>query len=153
MAEQQVYRIINQEREEEQRSGALLATCFCGGLLAALVIGVLLALLGLRGITVPGNTGAVFKMEWLCPRMIIGGLWGLLYFFTVRSARRRWARKGLLIALLPTAFQLFFLFPQRTPHGMLGLGLGYMTPLITLFFNLAWGFLMGFFSRLLWGRE
>ena len=26
MAEQQVYRIINQEREEEQRSGALLAT-------------------------------------------------------------------------------------------------------------------------------
>jgi len=61
-------------------------------------------------------------------------------------------RKGLWISLLPTAVQLFVVFPNFTPHGMLGLGLGTLTALFVLIFNFVWGFFTGTFTRLFWGR-
>jgi hypothetical protein len=91
---------------------------------------------------------------WLYSRLVWGGLWGLLYFLTVGplKARRHWARKGLWISLLPTAFQLFVVYPSMTRHGLMGLGLGQFTPLFVLLYNLVWGLCTGVFCRLLWGR-
>jgi hypothetical protein len=90
---------------------------------------------------------------WLYPRMIWGGLWGLAYFLAVgtHNSRRHWARKGLLISLLPTAFQLLIVFPQWTGHGLFGFSLGQLTPLFVLIYNLIWGFATGVFTRLFWG--
>ena len=92
--------------------------------------------------------------SWLCPRLIWGGLWGLLYFLSVRvpRARRYWARKGMWISLLPTAIQLFYVYPYQSPFGLLGLGLGALTPLFVTLLNLIWGFFTGLFARALWGR-
>lgn len=140
-----------------QRSSALLAVCFCAGLLAALCSSLAIWLGGHWGL--PSVAGASMAPElskaWLYPRLMTGGLWGLAYFFAVGSlrSRRQWVRKGLWISLLPSAIQLFFIYPQQTPYGLLGLGLGALAPVFVLFYNLIWGFFIGIFARILWGRN
>jgi hypothetical protein len=62
-------------------------------------------------------------------------------------------RKGLWVSLLPCAWQLFFVFPNRTDAGMLGLGLGTLTPMFILFYNLIWGATTGIFARAFYGRS
>jgi len=85
---------------------------------------------------------------------MIGGLWGLVYFFTVGIPRHRrhWIRKGLWFSLLPSLATLFYLFPYVYYKGMAGFDLGMMTPLLVVVMNLVWGFFTGFFARLFWGR-
>jgi hypothetical protein len=92
--------------------------------------------------------------EWIYSRMIWGGIWGLVYFLVVGplKSRRHWARKGLWISVLPTAFQLLFVYPYMTRYGWFGLELGQLTPLFTFVYNLVWGLCTGIFCRLLWGR-
>jgi hypothetical protein len=135
---------------------AMSAVCFCAGLLGGLVNSLLVWWCGVWGITPAAgvNLAPDLSAAWLYPRLVWGGLWGLAYYLTVSHQRnhRRWVRKGLLISFLPTAFQLFFVFPQQTPHGLMGMGLGTLTPLFVIFFNLAWGFCTGLFTRLIWGR-
>ncbi len=137
------------------RSSTMLAVCFLAGLLGALVS----SLLGWLMTTwqVPDLLGVqmavALKPASLYPRLVWGGLWGLAYFLTVgpANARRHWIRKGLWISLLPTAYQLFVVYPQMTDNGWFGLRLGQATPLLVLLANLAWGFATGIFCRLLWG--
>ncbi len=138
------------------RSRALIAVCFCAGLLGALANSLALWFAGSRGWTALAGVSLAptLSLPWLCPRLVWGGLWGLCYFFTVGGSRSRhsWIRKGLWISLLPSAVQLFYVFPYQTPHGQFGLGLGTFTPLVVLSANLLWGLVTGIFSRLLWGR-
>ena len=86
--------------------------------------------------------------------MIWGGLWGLVYFLVIGplKSRRHWARKGLWISILPTAFQLLFVYPYMTSYGWFGLELGQLTPLFIFVYNLVWGLCTGVFCRLFWGR-
>lgn len=139
-----------------QRTSALIAVCFFAGLLAALGNSIAAWLGGLWGI--PALFGVdmapEFTRAWLYPRLVWGGLWGLPYFFTIRylHLRRRWVRKGLWFSLLPTLAQLLFFFPRFTEAGWFGLGLGAATPLFVILYNLVWGFFLGVFARLLWGR-
>ncbi len=139
-----------------QRTSALIAVCFCAGLLAALFNSLAVWLGGVSGLTaLTGVTLAPeFTKAWLYPRLVWGGLWGLPYFFAVRylHLRRQWIRKGLWVSLLPTAAQLFIFFPQFTDAGLLGLNLGTLTPVFVTFYNLIWGLFLGIFARLLWGR-
>lgn len=138
------------------RNSALLAVCFTAGVLGALANSLAAWICGLWGVTALAGVSLApaLTAAWLYPRLIWGGLWGLAYFFTVRAqrVRRQWVRKGLWISLVPTAAQLFYFFPYRTPFGLMGMGLGDLTPLFVVSFNLVWGFFTGFFTRLLWGR-
>ena len=135
---------------------ALLSVCFCAGLLGALANSVAAWAFGHYG--VPQLAGASmapsFTPDWLYPRLIWGGIWGLLFFLSVSHprARRQWVRKGLWISLAPTLVQLFYIFPYHTAHGPMGMGLGNLTPLFVLLYNFIWGFVTGVFTRLLWGR-
>jgi hypothetical protein len=138
------------------RNSALLAVCFTAGVLGSLANSLAVWICGLWGVTALAgvNLAPALTADWLYPRLIWGGLWGLAYYLTVRTqrVRRQWVRKGLWISLLPTAAQLFYFFPYRTPFGLMGMGLGDLTPIFVLFFNLVWGFFTGFFTRLFWGR-
>lgn len=138
------------------RTGALLAVCFCAGLLGALVNSLAAWACGYWGITATAGVSLAPDLTpgWLYPRLVWGGIWGLAYFLTVGSRRHRqhWVRKGLWISLLPTAVQLFYIFPHQTPFGSMGMGLGQLTPLFVLLFNFIWGFFTGLFTRVLWGR-
>ncbi len=139
-----------------QRTSALLAVCFCAGLIGALFNSIAAWIAGAWGLT--GFAGVAMAPElsraWLYPRLVWGGIWGLAYFFSVKGphSRSQWIRKGLWVSLLPSACQLFLIFPYTTPYGPLGLGLGNLTPLFVLLLNLMWGFFTGMFTRILWGR-
>lgn len=139
-----------------QRNSALLSVCFCAGLIGALANSLAIWFSGLWGLTelVGVHIAPHLTPAWLYPRLVWGGLWGLVYFLSVGQARyrRHWIRKGLWVSLLPTAAQLFYFFPTRTPFGPMGMGLGTLTPLFVLLFNVIWGFFTGLFARLLWGR-
>lgn len=47
--------------------------------------------------------------------------------------------RGILFSLVPTLFQLFFVFPALQHKGMLGLALGRLTPVFVCFYNAVWG--------------
>jgi hypothetical protein len=138
------------------RTGALLAVCFCAGLLGALANSMAVWASGHWDVTAMAGVSLAPKLTlgWLYPRLVWGGIWGLAYFLTVgsRSHRQHWVRKGLWISILPTLVQLFYIFPHQTSFGSMGMGLGQLTPLFVLLFNLIWGFFTGFFTRILWGR-
>jgi hypothetical protein len=137
-------------------SRALLAVCFVAGLGGALVNSVALWLAGRLGLMALAGVALApdLTLGWLYPRLVWGGLWGLAYFLTIgsRRTRRHWVRKGLWVSLLPTLFQLLYVFPHQPGIGLFGYGLGHLTPVFVLFFNALWGFATGVFTRLLWGR-
>lgn len=138
------------------RSSTLMTVCFCAGMLGALCSSLLAWQASQMGLPAMANVqmSPALTPDWIYSRMVWGGLWGLLYFLAVGSlkSRRHWARKGLWISLLPTAFQLLVVYPQMTHHGWLGFDLGQLTPLFVFFYNLAWGLCTGIFCRLFWGR-
>lgn len=138
------------------KSGALFAVCFVAGLLAALVSALFLWACSLWGITgiIGVKISQSLQMSALYPKMFTGGLWGLLYFFTIGIPRhrRRWIRKGLWFSLLPTLFALFYQYPYVYHKGLAALDLGMLAPLLITLSYLVWGFFIGFFTRLFWGR-
>jgi len=75
--------------------------------------------------------------HWLYPRIVWGGIWGML--FVLPMLQSRWLLKGTALSLAPTAVQLFVIFPFIAHKGMAGLELGTLTPLLVLFFNGVWG--------------
>ncbi len=83
---------------------------------------------------------------WLYPRIVWGGLWGMLFILPI--LRSRVVMKGFLISLLTTAVQLFIVFPLKAKKGMAGLDLGMLTPAFVLFFNAIWGLVTALAIRL-----
>jgi len=138
------------------RSRTLIAVCFCAGLLGALCSSLATWKAGQMGL--PAMVGVsmapALSSGWIYSRLVWGGIWGLTYFLAVGplKSRRHWARKGIWISLLPTAFQLGFVYPYMTHHGWLGLDLGQFTPLFIVLYNMIWGLCTGICCRLFWGR-
>jgi len=139
-----------------QNGRPLITVCFCAGMLGALVSSLTAWQIGRMGL--PAMAGVSMAPDlspgWLYAQAVWGGFWGLAYFLTVCSARSRchWARKGLWISTLPTAFQLFYIYPSMTGNGWLGLDLGQLAPVFVFSYNLIWGFFTGIFTRVFWGR-
>ena len=75
--------------------------------------------------------------EWLYPRIVWGGIWGILFFLPVMKSRA--FARGSLMSLFPTLIQLFVIFPYKMNKGMAGIELGLLTPVLVLFYNLVWG--------------
>ena len=48
-------------------------------------------------------------------------------------------KKGLILSLGSSLFQLCVVFPYKAGKGMMGLDLGTITPLFLLIFNAFWG--------------
>ena len=138
------------------KSSALFAVCFTAGLLGAVVSSLFLWSCNEWGVTamLKVNMVQTLNLAELYPKMMVGGLWGLVYFFTVGIPRHRrhWVRKGLWFSLLPSLVAIFYLYPYIYHHGMAGFDLGTLTPLLIVVTNLVWGLFTGFFARLLWGR-
>jgi len=86
-----------------------------------------------------------FTLAWLYPRLVWGGLWGLL--FALPLPRPRGLALGLLLGLAPAAYQLFVVFPQRG-GGLLGLEHGALTPVLVLVFTGIWGITAALWLRL-----
>lgn len=81
----------------------------------------------------------------LYPRVVWGGVWGLLLLLPVLERRPVW--RGLVLSLGPTLAQLFWFYPHATPNGPMGLRLGWLTPLFVVVFNAVWGVVASLWYR------
>jgi hypothetical protein len=115
-----------------------LSLCFAAGAVGALANSVAAWAAGQGGLTrslgvaiAPGLTAG-----FLYPRLVWGGLWGLL--FATPWGRGSAIRAGLLLSLAPSLAQLFYFFPHAG-RGWLGVELGALTPVVVLVLNAIWG--------------
>ena len=116
-----------------------LSVVFAGGVFGGLLNSLAIWLIGALGVTAALGVklAPALTPAWLYPRLVWGGLWGLLFLLPVR--RLSPMAQGLLLSLGPTLVQLFVVFPFRTPAGRMGLGLGSLTPVFVVLFNAVWG--------------
>ena len=116
-----------------------LLVFFAAGCLGALANSITVWLFGDLGIT--ASTGVSISpsltASWLYPRIVWGGLWGLLFVLPMLQSKP--ILKGSLLSLFPTVVQLLVVFPYKTRYGIAGLELGILTPVFVLFFNWVWG--------------
>jgi hypothetical protein len=77
----------------------------------------------------------------LYQRLVWGGLWGWLFLLPLTGLS--YPVRGLLYSLGPVLVQLLVVFPYQAQKGVLGLQLGYLTPLFVLVYNAVWGVVAG----------
>lgn len=92
-----------------------LLICFSAGCLGALVNSLVVWQFGELGFSRWAGVSIApsFTPGWLYPRIVWGGIWGLL--FVMPFLKSRFLLKGAILSLLPTAYQLFFIFPYKRP--------------------------------------
>lgn len=112
---------------------------FSAGCVGALANSIVVWQLGQLGITSTFGVSIAPSLTpaWLYPRLVWGGIWGLL--FIIPFMQSRLLLKGAILSLLPTAVQLFVIFPFKAGKGMAGVELGLLTPVFVIFFNWVWG--------------
>lgn len=69
-------------------------------------------------------------------RLVWGGIWGAM--FVIPVAPKRWALRGAILSLAPSAVTLLVLMPHAGAR-LFGLAHGPLTPALVLLFNLVWG--------------
>ena len=112
---------------------------FAAGCLGAFANSIAVWLFGDIGITTLFGVSIAPSLTpgWLYPRIVWGGIWGLLFVLPMMQSKL--LSKGAVLSLFPTAVQLFVVFPLKADKGMAGLDLGLYTPLFVVFFNWVWG--------------
>ena len=116
-----------------------LMICFSAGCLGALANSLVLWQVGQLGIArwAGVSIAPTLSAGWLYPRIVWGGIWGLV--FVLPLLKSRFLLKGTLLSLLPTAVQLFIIFPYKANKGLAGVSLGVWTPAVVLVVNWVWG--------------
>lgn len=116
----------------------LFAIAYACGSLAGLTTGVLIWLLGALGVT--GFFGVEiapqFTPPWLYTRMVWGGLWAGMFLLPILHGLGAW-RRAAALSLAPSLVTLFIVLPYKGAL-VLGMGLGALTPVFVIFFNLSW---------------
>ena len=123
-----------------------ISGAFMGGLLGALVDSLNIWWLGKAGVTAALGIGLApeFTMPWLYPRLVWGGLRGLLFILPVLKDRP--LLRGVLFSSLPSAMVLLVIFPNMGKE-VLGLGFGTFTPALVVLLNFLWGIVGAFWYR------
>lgn len=116
-----------------------MLVCFSAGCLGALANSLVVWQFGELGIARWAGVAIAPSLSaaWLYPRIVWGGIWGLL--FVLPFLKTRFLLKGSLLSLLPTAVQLLIIFPYNANKGLAGLSLGMWTPAFVLVYNWVWG--------------
>lgn len=112
---------------------------FAAGAIGALINSLVVWQFGQQGISQSLGVAIApsLSAHWLYPRIVWGGLWGLLFILPMLNSRL--LLKGTILSLFPTIVQLFVVFPMKAHKGIAGLDLGLYTPLLVLFFIWVWG--------------
>jgi hypothetical protein len=123
-----------------------ISACFAGGTLGALVDSINIWGLGKFGITALLGIGLrpEFSPAWLYPRLVWGGIWGLLFMLPLLE--KQVVTRGIVFSLAPTAMVLFVVFPGMG-KGTYGLGFGILTPILVILLNFIWGIVAAYWYR------
>jgi len=124
-----------------------LTVIFSAGCLGGLANSLAVWLFGAYGVTKSLGVRIAPDLSpiWLYPRLVWGGIWGLLFLLPV--FRNSVLKRGLLLSLGPTIIQLFVVFPYKADQGVMGMGLGALTPLLVFVFNAIWGITVAIWLR------
>ena len=116
-----------------------LSFVFAAGSVGGLVNSVVVWIFGAIGITsaLGVKIAPSLSASWLYPRLVWGGIWGLLFLFPLM--KKRYLYRGLIFSVGPTVVQLFIVFPIKANQGIMGFDLGLLTPLLVFIFNAIWG--------------
>ena len=125
-----------------------LSMVFAAGCLGGVANSLAVWAFGRAGITAAAGVSIapVLTPVWLYPRIVWGGIWGVLLLAPILG--NRWLLRGLLLSLAPTAVQLLVVFPLKAGKGAFGLDLGTWTPAFVLLFNAVWGIAAALWLRL-----
>jgi hypothetical protein len=112
---------------------------FAAGCLGALANSLVVWLSGDLGITksLGVSIAPALTANWLYPRIVWGGIWGVIFFLPVFNSKP--FAKGTILSLFPTMVQLFIVFPYQAKKGIAGIELGALTPAFVFGFNWVWG--------------
>ena len=116
-----------------------LSLAFAAGCLGGLMNSLAVWIFGVIGITsaLGVKISPPLSAPWLYPRLVWGGIWGLLFLLPLMQ--KRFLYRGLIFSLGPTMIQLFIVFPMKANKGVMGFDLGLLTPLLVFVFNAIWG--------------
>ncbi|BEQ13004.1 hypothetical protein [Desulfoferula mesophila] len=116
-----------------------LGNCFAAGAFGGLANALVAWIAGSSGITfvMHVSLSPVLTPAFVYQRMVWGGIWGLLFMLPLFEGSVLW--RGFLYSLGPTLVQLLVVFPYVANEGLYGTGLGALTPLFVIIFNVAWG--------------
>ena len=116
-----------------------ISLVFAAGCLGGLINSLAVWIFGEIGISsaLGVNIAPKLTVAWLYPRLVWGGIWGLLFLLPLMKTSI--FTRGLIFSIGPTVVQLFVVFPMKAHKGMLGLDLGLLTPLLVVVFNAIWG--------------
>jgi hypothetical protein len=125
-----------------------LSLVFAAGSLGGLLNSLAVWIFGVIGITsaLGVKIAPSLSASWLYPRLVWGGIWGLLFLLPLMQ--KRYLYRGLIFSLGPTVVQLFIVFPIKASKGIMGLDLGLLTPLLVFVFNAIWGLAAAIWLRL-----
>lgn len=112
---------------------------FAAGCLGALANSLVVWVFGDLGLTksLGVSISPSLTASWLYPRIVWGGIWGLIFFLPLLNSKP--LAKGSILSLFPTIVQLFIIFPYKANKGVAGMELGVFTPVFVLVFNWVWG--------------
>ena len=124
-----------------------ISLVFAAGVLGAILNSLAVWGAGELGITTALGVKIAPKLSaaWLYPRLVWGGIWGMLFLLPMMQARI-WSQ-GFIYSLGPTLVQLFVVFPMKAKKGVMGLELGMLTPLFVVVFNAIWGWTAAIWLR------
>ena len=116
-----------------------LSLVFAAGCLGGLMNSLAVWIFGVIGITsaLGVKIAPPLSAPWLYPRLVWGGIWGLLFLLPLMQ--KRFLYRGLIFSLGPTMVQLFIVFPMKASKEVMGFDLGILTPLLVFVFNAIWG--------------
>jgi hypothetical protein len=125
-----------------------LLICFAAGCLGALANSITVWFFGDMGLSQKLGVAIAphLSAAWLYPRIVWGGIWGLLFLLPL--LRSKPLLQGFVLSLAPTAMQLFYVFPVQAGKGIGGIELGLLTPLLVVFFNWVWGIVTAYTIKL-----
>lgn len=129
-----------------------ISLLFAAGCFGALIHSLAVWLAGTKGVTTALGVKLAphWSLGWLFPRLVWGGIWGLVFILPLFSASP--IKKGVALSLIPTLVQLFVIYPYYTRLGFMGLALGQWTPVLILVFNAVWGIATALWLRSTDGR-
>lgn len=79
---------------------------------------------------------ASYSPSWMYPRIVWGGLWGLVFLLPILSGSL--LMRSAVLSLIPACVQLFIIYPFYEGKSFAGLSQGMLTPLVVLFFWWVW---------------
>jgi hypothetical protein len=130
-----------------------LTKVFSAGCLGGLTNSLAVWIFGVIGITTALGVEIEpdLTAEWLYPRIVWGGIWGVLFLLPVM--RDSCVLRGLIYSIGPSLVMLFVVFPYKAGEGVMGMDLGTLTPVFVLIFNAVWGVTAALWLTCVVGKE